>query len=1103
MSQESEILNPLLFPLSGNSLIEASAGTGKTYTIAALYTRLILGHGGSKYGHRRTLIPKEILVVTFTNAATQELRNRISQRLSDAAGYFNLDANSQPDDFLVDLRAAYPPSQWSIYAHQLKKSAQAMDQSAVLTIHSWCQRMLREHAFHIGNLFNYTLTPDQQQLLTEIFYDYWRKFIAPLDITVVERLKGWKLDIDTPKKLFTSIKTAMKDISIIKPAPEPASAKNQFEIIRHAVHWIGDNFANEQQRLRQIGYDELLTQFNVALSGVNGASLAKIIRHNYPVALIDEFQDTDPVQYQIFDKIYHVADYNPNTALILIGDPKQSIYAFRGADIYTYLQAKRACQNRLYTLKENFRSTSKMVAAINHCFSVAEERQNTKGAFLFREKVNNPIPFSGVIPRGLKEELLINGEPQPSLTIWYSSIKNKKDYRSQMANICAREITHLLNLGQNGQAIFSGTNTDSRPIQPCDIAILVNNRYEAKMISTELLKCGVRTVYLSDQDSIFQSPDALDLQYWLAACAEPTNNKVRAALATGILNLSWTELDNLQHHESIWDEYILRFRVYQDCWRRKGIMPMIRTLIHDFNLPMRMLNQNSAGSRTLTNILHLAEVLQQASINLNGEHALIRYLREQINNEDHRVQSDYDQIRLESGANLVKIVTIHKSKGLAYPLVFLPFASNYPEQRKKNFTSRWHNSAGQLRSELNEEISDEEQIKNEQHAEELRKFYVALTRAKYATWATIAPLGKLEQSAFGYLLGIKNKSIDLESELNQWNYESIKISPVDLTETRNIYYSEIKSNSTQYTVREAKFIAREPWWIASYSSLRGYSHNAPETLKEKILQEVQTESQRFSETNILYSNPDELLHNFPQGAEAGNLLHGLLEWIAHQGFFWVTKHPEELHTIVTRRCNLRDWPQWSEPLTNWLSNFLGNHFQISASDSHAPMSFSFANLRLYTAELEFWISAHQVDIKTLDRIIQENTLNQAIRPELQSGQINGMLKGFIDLVFEHHGRYYVADYKSNWLGGDNNSYTQDALRTEILRSRYDLQYILYLFALHRLLKTRLPNYDYERHIGGAIYLFLRGINASGQGIYFDRPPFSLISQIDQLFIQHK
>ncbi|MFM8768731.1 MAG: UvrD-helicase domain-containing protein, partial [Rubrivivax sp.] len=492
MSSAPPLLPALSFPLHGSRLVEASAGTGKTFTIATLVLRLVLGHGGV-HAFSRPLMPPEILVVTFTEAAAKELRDRIRQRLTEAAAAFEQPAGEAPeeqehqeqheqheqyhrpppgDSVLHDLRASFPPADWPAQARTLRLAAEWMDEAAVSTIHSWCQRMLREHAFDSDSLFLQTLQTDERALQDEAVRDWWRHFLYPLDEAQTALVAGWwatpealrqaikdllpwaetlaegGLPAEPARALSDAAEEAAQQLQALKapwrtwadelqglieqaaaqkklvkgrfkadavrwlgelrawaqdeklspftvkskawerlspeelwaqwaegappqhPGPEELQALRgrlqslptaRTGLLRHAAVWCAQRLAQEKARHAVMGFQDLLVRLDAALRGPNGPTLAARIRQQFPVALIDEFQDTDPLQLRIFDTVYGVQRNDPTTALVLIGDPKQSIYAFRGADIHTYLATRRHTQGRHVTLGTNFRSTHGMV----------------------------------------------------------------------------------------------------------------------------------------------------------------------------------------------------------------------------------------------------------------------------------------------------------------------------------------------------------------------------------------------------------------------------------------------------------------------------------------------------------------------------------------------------------------------------------------------------------------------------------------------------------------------------------------------------------------------------------------------------------------------
>ncbi|PZW69982.1 DNA helicase/exodeoxyribonuclease V beta subunit [Pseudomonas sp. URMO17WK12:I1] len=1208
MSQPARPL-ALSFPLHGSRLIEASAGTGKTYTISALYLRLILRHGGDA-AFREPLLPPQILVVTFTDAATRELRDRIRARLVEAATVFRGDGEG--DALLATLKADFASAEWPECARRLELAAQWMDEAAVSTIHGWCQRMLREHAFDSGSLFSQTLETDHSELFAEVVRDYWRQHCYPLqglaldwvaenwgapdalgqrirpllgeqdegaalalgdllDTTLQERqralnalkepwgawadalqglldqaaaekqvdarklqaryykpwldkLRAWAdgddevLDIGTgftrltPDGLAEAWKAgsppahpALEAMATLKreldalPAPGEAA-------LRHAAAWIRQRFDREKRQRAEMGFDDMLTRLDDALQGDSGPRLAEVIRQQFPVALIDEFQDTDPLQYRIFDTLYQVEANRSDCGLFMIGDPKQAIYSFRGADIHTYLRARRATAGRHYNLDTNFRSSEAMVAAVNALFERAETREGGQGAFLLRDD----LPFIAVGAQGRKEVWAVEGEAQPALNLWHLPSEEavaKGRYLDALAASAASEIVRLLVLGQQQRAGFL-KGDELTPLRPCDIAVLVRDFKEAQAIRGELAARGVRSVYLSDKDSVYATVEAHDLLLWLRACAEPDQDRpLRAALASSTLGLSLTELEQLNLDERFWEARVMQFRGYRQRWQRQGVLPMLRQLLQDFGLPQRLISR-ADGERVLTNLLHLAELLQLAAAELDGELALIRYLGDCLAG---RGQAAEEQVlRLESDDALVRVVTIHKSKGLEYPLVFLPFICSFRPLDDKKPVQVHDGERRRLLLKPDEESL--EKAERERLGEDLRLLYVALTRARHACWLGIADLkigtaktSRLHQSALGYLLGA-GQPLAQSAQLIDW------LSPL-ADPPRCVALPAPEANDQAYRAQDADAFephwrtparrAAEHWWIASYSALRMEEGEAAVVDRNPVDRHDDV-SPDSSAVQIASDDEDPALaleqipvsaqglHRFPRGPNPGTFLHGLLEIAAAEGFAAMAAAPEVLREHLARRCQRRSLETWIEPLWLWLQGLLVQPLSLGNGSA-----VSLAQLSEYQAELEFWFEARRVDVLRLDALVRHFEMPTVARPVLSPDTLNGMFKGFIDLVFEHEGRYYVVDYKSNWLGADEQAYTAEAMNIAVASHRYDLQYVLYVLALHRHLRLRLTDYDYDTHMGGALYLFLR---APAAGQYLARPQRALIERLDALFL---
>lgn len=1241
----TQALDLLGLPLHGSRLIEASAGTGKTFTIAMLYVRLVLGHGGEA-AYRTALDPQAILVATFTNAATKELHSRIHARLVDAAICFeaaaeNIVSRTVGEDVLHDLRHTYAPEDWQACARRLRRAANAMDDAAVSTIHGWCQRMLREHAFETGSLFVSGVQVDRKALTAEAVRDYWRSHIALLDAACARELNEWWKE---PKALQKSLQAPLANIDALAPggvhAPQMAFAQSTAnrtqrwaevkkpwvkwtselasllaaaklegrinsphnhlrwlqtlatwangnehalptlgvgwarltktgfaelwkgsvppthpaldaievlhaldprfgtaydEILRHAAKWVQDYLNKETTRRAENSHDDLLRNLDAALQGPNGTSLAARIRTQFPVAMIDEFQDTDPVQYRILNTIYCVGENDSATALILIGDPKQAIYSFRSADIYTYLQARAEMDGRLYTLRTNFRSTKAVVAASNHCFGLAEQRTAGSAAFLFRNEAGNPVPFIEVEANGLTHALHLGDKPAAPLTAWWvlpeeGELFSAADHIARLSDACAHEIASIL----APHAATSGrlkSLSDSRPVRAEDIAVLVNNGDEAAGVRNALNRYGIRSVYLSEDESVLDTLHAKDVRHWLAACAEPSNSSLlRNALATRTLSLHPYELDRLNQDEAEWDRLSAQFHAYQACWRKQGVLPMLRRLINEFELPSKLLDQDHSADgidseRILTDLLHIAELLQQASLRIGSEQGLIRYLAE--GSASSSDLEDVQRQRLESDATLVQIITIHKSKGMEYPLVFVPFTSSCrpiiaqvkdkknPPNIKTPFV--WHDEFGKRHLSLEENLDAARIADRERLGEDLRKLYVALTRARYATWIGVAATKTLNQSAISYLLNgeepmdLGNLETHLTQTLGRSSHITIEPAPVPATPKRRVHAD---SPAAIGRARRMTRAVNERWWIASYSHLKAKDASVlpdPEKANDDASNEMLTDEEFAAGTPAAPTSRAAQapvgtpsvgpLHTLPRGADVGNILHDLLEHAAAEGFGEVAADAGRIHDMVTDRCRASRLSGAIDTVAAWLQHLLLLPLPLPPMNGTAVAPVSLADLRTVICEMEFWIAADQVAVDQLDALVCKHIAPGHTRPSLPTTQINGMLKGFIDLMFEHEDRYYVLDYKSNHLGADDAAYTRAAMQAAMLKDRYELQYVLYTFALHRLLKSRLPDYDYDVHVGGISYVFLRGTHGPEQGVYTDRPPRALIEAIDTLFSQ--
>ena len=1240
--QSSQALRPLHFPLWGSRLIEASAGTGKTWTIAALYLRLVLGHG-AEHGFARPLMPPDILVMTFTRAATRELSDRIRARLIEAVQCFRGDAEPEAHDhFLRDLRDAYAPgAERDTAAWRLDMAAQCMDDAAIHTIDAWCQRMLREHAFDSGNLFDETLEADESQRQTEAAQDYWRQQCYPLSGEVLEEVlkvwssvhalvkdmqsllretvpqgddeialgalvgaalqqqkeqlqrlsndwadkaqkledwldgqlatnksawngtklrpayyKGWLQtlrqwaaapDLDLEAALKTGAKRLIPagldearkgDAPVDLPPESQALAELLMQLAAmpsfasqlrlHAAAHVQQRLLWIKRQAGTFGFADMLQRLDAALAGDNGPALRASILAQYPVALIDEFQDTSPLQYRLFDQIYRTAGNAQDSALLLIGDPKQSIYGFRGADIYSYLQAREATAGRHYVLDTNFRSTHALVDAVNQWFVQAEDRAG-EGAFMFRAGHNNPLPFEPVKANGRSEVLVQASQPVSALTIaWDEGADEPRaplsndDIRRRGAEFCASQIVQWL---MDDSAGFAKSDKPLQRIRPADIAVLVRTGKEATAVRRALAKRSVASVYLSDQDSVFASSEAQDLLLWLRAVAAPLDGlAVRAGLATPLMDLSFDELARLASDDEAFDARSEQLKELHSVWLRLGVLAMLRQTLYRLNLPARWL-ADMGGERRLTNYLHLAELLQSASAQLEGEQALIRWLATQI--ESPGAAGDAQIVRLESDADLVKVVTVHKSKGLEYPVVCLPFGGSFrPLDNKAAYLSLpVQGDDGPARElVLDYNATQLAQADKERLREDLRLLYVALTRPRHALWMGLAPMKRgnskncmNEQGAAGYLIaGDALQSIaNWRASIAALCERSAHIRVLDLPPELPLLQRYVPAqdlpalqDAPQYT---ADFDRR--WGIGSFSSLTcAMAAASLPVLAVAAINPAEDERQmQVDDASTLDLDAVTALpmvagarstaavwHRFMRGPVVGNFLHDQMEWLAGEGFALAAQDDpdgsEPMAARLLRRCERAGRKDQAADVLQWL--------RAVVHQPLPPINVSLAQLGeqdALLAEMEFWLPAQRLSATRIDALCRQHILPGLPRPVLPERELHGMLMGFADLVFSHEGRYWVLDYKTNHLGVEAAGYTPDALARAMLEHRYDVQAALYLLALHRLLKSRLGDaYDPAEQLGGALYFFMRGIDGEAAGMHVLPAPLDLLQALDGL-----
>jgi len=1203
-------LDPLRIPLRGLTLIEASAGTGKTYSITTLYLRLLLELG---------LEVDRILVVTFTEAATEELRDRVRGRLVQALDWLRGSTTARgekgegedkeerggQDPILAELLSRLPDRDRACTL--LTDALTRMDEAAIHTIHGFCLRTLTDHAFESGVAFDVEFITDEAQLRVTAVEDFWRRQVAGTDLQTARWIREhWKTPQDLLADLqptlaledllllpqvdaagieamrrelaavFAQIQTQWCDVSdqvagILATSPTLNRRSYNKQVVAQTVRTAEALAAATEppvalpaglERLTPSGlargtqagrhppthpffdlcgrlsafsvqihtstkawfltsarafiradlerckrdqcllyYDDLLRRLDQALAGDGSETLAAGVRARYPVALIDEFQDTDPQQYRIFRRLY---SGQPDCGLFLIGDPKQAIYAFRGADIFTYMQARddSARAGHCYGLTVNRRSGSRLIEAVNCLFASA------RAPFIYQDYIGFEPVTPG--PTADQEPLRIRGvEPVP-LQFWMLRLdEGNQTLRplgfirgdaalTEAARACAGYIADLLNRADAGEVTI-GDNA----LKPSDIALLVRTHREGDLVQQALRACGISSVSLSE-DSVFATEDAAELTTLLQALAAlHDKGRVRAALATTLLGRSAAELAQLSDDELAWEELLARFQSYRERWQQQGIMAAFQALLAAERVPARLLRWPD-GERRLTNLLQLLELLQVASGEHPGLDGSLRWLSDRCGEQ---VGDATQQLRLESDEGLVKVVTLHKSKGLEYPLVFIPFPWSCFKGSRGGAPVLFH-ALEDKRACLDlgsRDLKTHARLeRTERLAEQLRLFYVGVTRATKLCILFWGKVNGIQDAALAYLLHRDPESefptsriahlseAELRAELDALATrapDAIRIRELPLPTGEPWLGGRI--DPAQLTPKEFRSTIDVSWRVASYSGLvRGDESERPDFDAAAMPPAPETES----------GAPPDSVFAFPAGAHAGHFLHQLFEDLdfphaAGETLTYIVRDLLDRYGGLSMgHAADRDWaPVVEELVTNVLDTWLDPDKSLRLRAIAAAERIS---------ELEFHFPVTGLSPESLGATLAFSETHADAAKGLGFEPMRGLMHGFIDLVFRHQGRFYIVDYKSNRLGGRLTAYERDGLRVAIRRHRYHLQYLIYTLALHRFLGWRLPDYDYWTHFGGVYYLFLRGIRphwGPRYGVWYDRPSYDLIEALDRLF----
>lgn len=1161
-----KILDPFDIALEKTTLIEASAGTGKTYTITTLYSRLIA----------EGYPVESILVVTFTEAAAAELKLRIRKRIHETLG-----ALQGKDIKNTDALASFfiTRTDLQMIVRRMRLALSCFDQAAIMTIHSFCLKALKENAFETNSLFDVDLVPDNASFTRQVSHDFFMTHVNHLDTVFLSYLNHCKFTpeylmdhlmpmVSRPelhiqpsvkqfrnvfseyrhhtKKIHDLLRTDKQNIITLLKDHKGLDKRSYSK--RHVPLWINasieklneekkntfffmeekgdalykfsqtrlrqklkkpeDNmpehplfayceqllllqqvfkanlvwlkrcfftfFSEELEKMKQSQgvcfFDDLVNDLALALASKGKKQICESLRRNFKACLIDEFQDTDSRQYEIFSTVFG----KHKTPFFMIGDPKQAIYAFRGGDIFAYLKAVKESE-RQYTLEKNYRSAPRLVQGINRLFSIRE----------------NPFEFEDIAfsQAGTPETALdfLVKEGKKAAPLQFSIVQreghalDRQGYLGKgTAETLVPEIisSEILTLLHSNHKLLKSRDKRRQEISPKDIAVLVRTNRQAEQIQRALSKKGIPSC-LSKTGSVFDSRQAEDIHDILWAVNSPDDKGlVSAALCTTVFNFNAEKLN---------EAVILKWQAFfSECrfiWETKGFTPMIMGLFHTQDTFLS--SQSILDERALTNYYHLAELISQYSLAHSvTPFSLLQWFDRQLNPALR--QGEKDELRLESEREAVSIITIHKSKGLEYPIVYLPYLWE-AQQIKSEAYALYHDPSNKNELTLTfspqENSTAKERQILENNSEQMRLLYVALTRASAMCRIIWGGFAGICDSALGRL--IHHGNLKRDSEIIA-QIESISGASKKCIEC-HVYGDSSTRSYHNFQIDQIKKLSAMPlgrsiqpgWKVSSFSAITQAAHAL---------------SQEKSDPKIPEKSNEITLAQFPKGADVGEYFHSIFETIDF------TSHEKVIDRVIGEVSNAfgifdpRMIDLARKGVHQILKTKLGRKL-FCLKDIKPAQRFN---------ELEFTFSVKKFKMEIIARAFGRSHekyktngyLNHLSR--LTSRDFKGFVKGFIDLVFRREGKWYIVDYKTNHLGESYDLYTEKFLFSAMFEHHYFLQYHFYLVALYRLLRYRLNNFDYDQDFGGVLYLFIRGMHpdfGGRYGVFFDRPSENVIEYL--------
>ncbi len=1092
--------------LNGTKLIEASAGTGKTFTLSGLYIRYIV---------EKKLLPENILVLTFTKAATAELKTRLREQLIECKNHLlDIESVNSDNKQLYELYESYK-SQSSALKY-IELALICFDQASIYTINGFCQKVIDDYNSDCGSPVFQELI-NKKAMVKKFVYEFWRiqqknvhiEFLTciPSIDDVIKKIDGllnkshyqqvvpeidwsdtgnlhkehwnlakkWELHKnelldymlsgdfngtvykaskrqvyhDDMKQFFMGyegsvlkfcasyIESKLGKKNTLKPMPQFFV---DFELFYNKIFYAYDsgkpgnnlvvsymyecfNYVQHQlaKLLNQQGMYDYSDQIKVVHRGINNhPNLVDKIASQWQCVMVDEFQDTDSMQLEIFDRCFNDGKHD----LIYVGDPKQAIYDFRGADVFVYNQAKQLVQEQ-FNLATNWRSSDKLLAATN-------------GMFDFDNSFTFPwLTFCPSSPKSDQEKQL---QDIYSPVVLIDCVQ--QDRNQSLAN----EIKRFL--------VEAKVNQEAIKAENC--VILVNSNNMAVELYEFLLSQDIGVSLWSDS-GVFSTTSAKQLYYLIRAINYPSRSNIFTTLHGLFFSIG---LDQLQQLDS--EEYVAQFVNYRLQSHNSSIIYVIQSLLNEKQVANKLL-QRLDGERHYTDLQHLLELLQQQVDLGSNSNQLEQWLALQVQQVEYLEEDDQRKRRVESDGKKISIMTVHKSKGLEFDHVFIPYADKINDNTPRNninlracLATHDDNNLGKLYWKHSQTAQNS--YLKEKRAENIRNLYVAITRAKYRVYLGI---DRSNEKAYAKL-PIAKLINHFES-----NQNACSIVSNQKVCTQSIQQPEVKLENPAVFHRRLD----KPQSIYSFSAL---------SKKQNVSYESPDENLEDQPVELDYNN----YFQFPKGAKSGTMQHEILENLNFNA------NITEIETEVKIQLKRNNYDiKWQDCLSQQIHRILNTQLWLNGA--------KLSEITNHVDEMEFMLPVGSINNLNISQWL---SIHRARPTEFLQDNLHGYLTGFIDLVFEFNDKFYVVDYKSNYLGMEYQNYDNQGLQEAIEHHYYDLQYLLYSVALVKYLRNKFNNFDYDQHFGGIAYVFTRGINSeAGQGIYTNKPNRELIEAMMEKF----